>query len=284
MKVFKLIWFIVSVSMIGISGYFLATKETKTDKQTPQKIVKQVLSKDYQYNEDHISLNNGVTESEAKLVINNFENAFSNNSWWWMPKEKIINLASLDNKYRLAIAANRIKIINNKNLPDEKYELNNFKDEEIMTKTAFKKAWEATVGLGIVLTDGDPCDGIDYCNVSYEYDQVDDHYNILNNENDKIYASLVKYSEISKDNNLYTLTIKALYIYENNGVYSLYSDPSKINKLLEINTPNTNNLPINSFLKQNSEAAFNKANTYQYTFLKEGTNYLFNSYNFIKGK
>lgn len=283
MKVFKLLWFIISISMIILSGYFLATDNKIENTPKVKQKIKKIVAIDYQYNEDHIILNDGVLESDAKVLINNFENAFLNNSWWWMPKEKIDSLASLDNKYRLAIAANRIKIINNKNLTDEKYEITTLKDEEIMTKTAFKKAWEATVGLGVVLTDGNPCADLDYCNINYKYDIEDDHYDILDNVNEKIYPSIIKYMSINKINNLYTLNIKAVFIDENNGIYNLYSDPSKNNKLLVINKQNNNNLPINSFLKQNSEEAFNKANSYQYTFLKEENNYLFHSYNFIKG-
>jgi len=283
MKIFKLLWFIVSISMIILSGYFLATDNKIENTPKVKQKIKKIVAIDYQYNEDHITLNDGVLESEAKMLINNFENAFLNNSWWWMPKEKIEGLAGLDNKYRLAIAANRIKIINNKNLTDEKYEITTLKDDEIMTKTAFKKAWEATVGLGVVLTDGNPCADLDYCNINYKYDIEDDHYNILDNVNEKIYPSIIKYMSINKINNLYTLNIKAVFIDENNGIYNLYSDPSKNNKLLVINKQNNNNLPINSFLKQNSEEAFNKANSYQYTFLKEENNYLFHSYNFIKG-
>ena len=63
MKVFKIIWFLVSVAMIGTGGYFLYAnnQDSGIKAKTPEKVVKKEVAASLVYMNDNISLKNAVT-------------------------------------------------------------------------------------------------------------------------------------------------------------------------------------------------------------------------------
>ena len=287
MKLLKFVWFLLSVTMIGVGVYFYTNPYQEPKKETTVKKPVEVEPeiKTFAYMGDSIILNDTVTEAEAGSLTKAFAESLGQDSWWWLPHQEITDLSKLGNEYRLAIANYRINIINN-SASTEKYITTKNGNKEVMTKTEFNRAWPDVAGLDAPLTDGLPCSSnIKFCNAYYEFNKNTVNYEVNTKLKPVTYLSALQYTEISKTENRYNLALKAVYIEQNaDKSYSIYTDPSKVTLLGKSTDVKNETETDAAYYKRISVPFMNKANTYIYTFTNENGSYLFSGYNVRKAQ
>lgn len=280
MKIFKMIWFLISITLIGTSAYFLITGEPKKETKKTETVQTEKKATTITFNGDTVSLNS-VSESDANSLLTTYNETMSLDSYWWMPQEEITDLTKLGNEYRTTIANYRINIINNNTANPEKYETSLLNNKKTITKTVFNKAWTDVVGLDIPITDGNPCENLKYCNAYYKFNKTAINY--TENTPTTTFNSAVKITDVNQTEDKYSVTVRALYIEQNSDkTYSIYTDPSKTKELFKSTEAKPTTETDAVFYKRIATPYYEKANKYTYTYTKNNDSFLFSGYKFEK--
>ena len=281
MKVVKLLWFLISASMLGVGIFFHLNPYTvATD--TPQQQEEETEYDTFTFAGDEIILREGVTEEAARAITSAFTGSLSHNSWWWLPtNEPVTDISRLGNEYRLAIANSRIHIVNNDDA-SESYETTTEGETEMMTPTEFGRAWSNVVGTGIPLTDGNPCNNISYCNAYFIFNDTAVRYEVNTELTPVTILGAIQYTEITKEDENYSLSIKAVFIERNDdGTHTIYTDPSKRTILGSSSETRNDGESATAFHRRISAEFMNRADTFVYTFTNDNGNFLFSGFRVV---
>lgn len=281
MKIVKILWFLISASMLGV-GIFFHLNPYEVATETPQQQEEEEDYTTFAFAGDEIILREGVTEEAARAITGVFTNSLSSNSWWWLPtNEPVTDISRLGNQYRLSIANYRVHLVNN-NDTSENYEVTTEGETEIITTTEFGRAWSNVVGTEIPLTDGNPCNNMSYCNAYFIFNETAVQYETNTELTPVNVLGAIQYTEITKEDDSYSLSIRAVFIERNDdGTHTIYTDPSKTTILGSSNETRNEGESATAFHRRISAEFMNRANTFVYTFTNNNGNFLFSGFRVV---
>lgn len=283
MKIFKWIWLVVSLALIGVSTFLILSPPPKKKEKVTDNMPKVAPTKvNYVvYNGDTVNLTN-VEKAEAKDLLDTYMAVMSPDNYWWMPQTEITELNKLGNEYRTTIANYRIYMNNSNVKATEKYETSVIDNKNVITKTVFNKAWSDVVGPDIPITDGSPCLNMKYCNTYYNFNK-----NSMNYTEDKTpkvdYNAIIKITNVNKVDNKYNIVVRALHVEQNEDkTYSIYTDSTKSKEIIKVKEVKQAAETIQMFYKKITNIYFDRGHKYTYTFTKTNNNFILSGYKFEK--
>ena len=257
---FKFLWLIISLAMIGVGGYFTFIYQT-TEPATPEPVEEAVYFEGVRLID--------TTEDEARAIINAFNTNLAYDSFWWLP-DRVDSINDLDNRYRLIIASYQLMA------NEEEHESTTRDDIEVFAPSEMLAAWHEVVG-DIPLTDGTPCYEMELCNQLLTFNSEERDYEVTNNDNDRL-LSIVNLTEIRKVEEQFILSVRALYVeQQDDNSYRVYSSPSKDNAVGTIDAMEGDGNE-RQHLATAGARLLEQSAIFEYTYRLENENFLFSAF------